>query len=325
MDDSTIKKFYTACNICPRKCSINRYKKNGFCNTGSDLKIAWAGLHFGEEPVLTQNGGSGAIFLTGCNLQCSFCQNYQISQKSLGRIVDQNEFVEIALQLQKAGAENINIVTGTHHAILLVRYLRAAKLKGLKIPIVWNTSSYESIETVRLLSDVVDIWLADLKTFNLKIATETFKASDYIDIAKSAILQMCELSKIKMAENTKSNKLISGVIVRHLALPGDLLHTFKLLKWFSQNIKDKALLSLMTQFTPVITNKNLRKISSFENRLISNNEDKALRRFLSELQIDEGFYQQLVADYDWLPDFTRVQTFSSKLSKPIWHYSCGFV
>lgn len=333
MNEVNAETWYSACTMCPRGCGINRYKRRGFCGEGADLRLAWAGLHFGEEPVLTKHGGSGAVFLTGCNLQCSFCQNYQISQNGLGRAVGQDEFVEILLALQAVGAENINIVTGTHQAILLAQYIATAKRAGLTLPIVWNTSGYESPAVIRLLADTVDIWLADLKTISRKIAAEAFQAADYPEIAEAAIETMCRQTSIRFknentaAENANDEipQLISGVIVRHLALPGSLADTYQLLRWFAQKLKHTALLSLMTQYTPVDANTDTKKISSFENRLLSAHEDKALRRFLSELDINDGFYQELVPDYSWLPDFTRIQSFSSALSKPIWHYTCGFI
>lgn len=328
MNETEIEKYYTACTICPHACGINRYERKGFCAAGARLKLAWAGLHMGEEPVLTKHGGSGAIFLSACNLKCAFCQNYQISQEGLGREVGKDEFIEILLRLQAAGAENINIVTGTHHAILLKAYIDEAKGAGLKLPIVWNSSSYESVDTIRLLSNTVDIWLADLKTFNRKIALEAFKTADYIDVAKTAIEEMCKESKIRFDKTTLNDeapRMLSGVILRHLALPGSLADTHKILEWFSEKLKTKAILSLMTQYTPIKANKKAMELKSFENRLLSSHEDKSLRRYLSELEIDDGFYQELVPDYSWLPDFTRIQSFSSSLSKPIWHYSCGFV
>lgn len=324
-----IASWYSACRICPHACGVNRYKRKGLCGENAQLRLAWAGLHFGEEPILTVKGGSGMLFVTGCNLQCSFCQNYQISQEGLGREVGETEFVEIALALQEAGAENLNIVTGTHHAILLAQYIERAKAQGLKLPIVWNTSSYESDSLIRKLSRTVDIWLADIKTFSRQTALELFKAPDYVEVAKLAIETMAEQTKLRFenVENpdVENPKLVSGLIVRHLVLPGSLNDSYELLKWFSEKLKSKALLSLMTQYTPVEKNKKTCTIKTFENRLLNQNEDETLRQFLTDLQIDDGFYQELNPDYSWLPDFTKKQTFSSKLSIPIWHYTCGFV
>ncbi|MEL3907675.1 MAG: radical SAM protein [Treponemataceae bacterium] len=325
----SVRSWYSACRICPHACGVNRYKRKGFCGEDAQLRLAWAGLHFGEEPVLTAKGGSGVIFVTGCNLQCSFCQNYQISQEGLGRVVGETEFVEIALALQEAGAENINIVTGTHHAILLAYYIERAKAQGLKLPIVWNTSSYESQAIIRKLSKTVDIWLADIKTFSFKTAVGLFNTPDYVEVAKLAIETMAEQTKLRFENaensNTEKAKLVSGLIVRHLALPDNLDDSYNLLKWFSEKLKNKSLLSLMTQYTPVEKNKKNCTIKAFENRLLNKNENETLRKFLENLEIDNGFYQELNPDYSWLPNFTKTQTFSSKLSTPIWHYTCGFI
>lgn len=322
--------WYTACNQCPRGCGINRYERPGLCGETADLRLAWAGLHFGEEPVLTVTGGSGTIFVTGCNLQCAFCQNYQISHDGLGRTVGEQEFVDICLRLQEGGAENINIVTGTHQSMLLLEYLQAAKKAGLSLPIVWNTSSYESPAVIKQLSQVVDIWLPDLKTFSTKIAAQVL-VPDYADVAKAAIEKMCELTPLKFSEGTDlsadnvSGKMLSGVILRHLALPAGLDDSRAVLKWFSEKLSGRAILSLMTQYTPVKANKGYNKITAFENRLLNSDEDSALRNMLIEFNIDDGFYQELVPDYGWLPDFTKVKSFSASISRPLWHYTCGFV
>ncbi len=333
MDVNEVETRYRVCTMCPHRCGVNRFERTGLCGEGAQLKLAWAGLHFGEEPVLTCKGGSGTVFVTGCNLQCAFCQNYQVSQEGMGRIVSEAEFVEIVLRLQAAGAENLNIVTGTHQAFLLKQYIAAARKNGCTLPVVWNTSSYETPETVRALAGTVDIWLADIKTFDVHTACNVFNAPDYVEMAQEAILAMCEQSPLRFetaekdlnGSGNKAQKLLSGVIVRHLALPESLPDSFRVLQWFAQQVKKNALLSLMTQYTPVKNNKKFDKITAFENRLLESHEDEALRKFLTELDIDDGFYQELEPDYSWLPDFSRVQTFSSKLSKPIWHYANGFV
>lgn len=323
-----VQAAYASCTMCPHRCGVNRFEHVGRCGEGATLKLAWAGLHFGEEPVLTVKGGSGTIFVTGCNLQCAFCQNYQVSQEGFGRVVDKAEFVEIVLRLQAAGAENLNVVTGTHQAVLLADYIASAKQSGFKLPVVWNTSSYENPYIVKALAGTVDIWLADIKTFDTNIAKNVFNTADYVEAAQKAIIAMCEQSPLRFEEKQDGNenpKLLSGVIVRHLALPENLPDSYRILRWFSKHLKNKALLSLMTQYTPVKNNKKFHSITTFENRLIEKNEDEALRGFLAELEIDDGFYQELEPDYSWLPDFSKVQTFSSKLSRPIWHYTKGFI
>ena len=318
-------KEYDSCTLCPKNCKVNRNKgEKGFCRETRDLRLAWAGLHFGEEPPITGAGGSGTIFVTGCNLRCSFCQNYQISQEGMGRAVSLEEFVNLCFVLEKEGAENINIVTGSHAIPAIALGLKEAKDRGLKIPVVWNSSAYETEEAISLLSDCVDGWLPDLKTLNPQISSQVFYAPDYPETATRAILKMAGLSPLKICmENKKKyplGKLYSGVIIRHLALPSRIADSRAVLRWFAKNLRGRALISVMTQYTPVKRTSGIKNYSLFENRMLNLKEDETLKDLLSSLKIDEGFYQELVASDDWLPDFNREQTFSSKLSKPLWHW-----
>ena len=312
---------YDSCVLCPRDCHVNRnIGQKGFCGQDANLYVAWAGLHFGEEPPITARGGSGTIFITGCNLACVFCQNYQISQDGMGRCVDAEVFANICLALQESGAENINIVTGSHHILPILEGLKLARKKGLSLPILWNTSSYEKKLEIARLSSQVDIWLPDLKTLDSSFSFSVFTAKDYPQIATDAILSMVETSPLVYDEKI-SEKLISGVIVRHLALPNRMKDTENVIKWFSKNLKDRALLSIMTQYTPI----NREKAIKASNRYISSEEDDILKDLLIKYDVEEGFYQELVQDSSWLPDFKNVQPFSFSLAKPIWHWSSGFV
>jgi len=327
---------------CPRGCGINRNeKKIGVCGETADLRIAWAGLHFGEEPPVTGERGSGTIFITGCNLGCAFCQNFQISRDGMGRKVEAPEFAEICLSLAEAGAENINIVTGSHAIPSIASGLRKAKDQGLSIPILWNSSAYETTEALSPLEGLVTVWLPDLKTLNPLLSESVFRAADYPKVAKKAIRFMAEKSPLILTHGQSgahsdnrahsessvvdgAGKIVSGVIVRHLALPGRLADTELVLRWFAEHLKDKALLSLMTQYTPVKASPYAQDINAFPDRLLDKNEYKKLTQLLEELEIDTGYYQELVDDTDWLPDFNLQQPFSSKLAKPIWHWTTGF-
>jgi len=312
---------YTSCVLCPRDCRVNRnIGEKGFCKQDGNLYVAWAGLHFGEEPPITAKRGSGTIFITGCNLACIFCQNYQISQNGMGLCVEPEVFANICLALQKTGAENINIVTGSHHILPILEGLRFAKKNGLSVPILWNTSSYEKKTEIARLSEQINIWLPDLKTLDSSFSSSVFNAKDYPQIATDAILSMVESSPL-VYENSDEEKLISGVIVRHLALPNRMKDTENIIRWFSKNLKEKALLSIMTQYTPIDRDEATKAPS----RYISNEEDDSLRDLLSKYDVEEGFYQELVQDSSWLPDFNKLQPFSSNLAKPVWHWSHGFV
>lgn len=318
----TMTNFQT-CNLCPRNCNTNREKGlRGFCGQTSKIKIASAGLHFGEEPPITMKGGSGTIFFTGCTLQCSFCQNYQISQDGMGKEISNEEFAELCLKLQSIGSENINLVTGSHFIPAIAEGLKLAKEKGLCIPVLWNSSSYENPDALELLKDLVTVWLPDLKTLNPELSRVVFKAPDYPTTAKRAIRKMLELSPLVFDKN---GKIISGMILRHLVLPGKIGDTRFVLKWFSEHLKGKALLSVMSQYTPVPAVKNAIGKTVFEDRFLEKSEYDELLDLLSEFGIEDGFCQEFVNDTSWLPDFTRLQPFSSSLSKPIWHWTCGFI
>ena len=272
-------KEYDSCTLCPKNCKVNRNKgEKGFCRETSELRLAWAGLHFGEEPPITGAGGSGTIFVTGCNLRCSFCQNYQISQEGMGKAVSLEEFVNLCFVLEKEGAENINIVTGSHAIPAIALGLTEAKGRGLKIPVVWNSSAYETEEAISILSDCVDGWLPDLKTLNPQISSQVFYAPDYPETATRAILKMAGLSPLKICMENKEKyplgKLYSGVIVRHLALPSRIADSKAVLRWFAKNLRGRALISVMTQYTPVKRTAGIKNYSLFENRMLMPEEDE---------------------------------------------------
>ena len=289
---------------------MNRLEgQRGFCGETAALRLAFAGIHRGEEPPITGTGGSGTIFVSGCNLGCAFCQNYQISKERIGQAVSQEEFTEICLALQKCGAENINIVTGSHAAPALALGITAARKKGLSIPILWNSSGYDGMESLDVLKDIVDMYLPDLKTLDREIAARFFNAADYGEYATVAILKMMEYRELRLDET-----MLSGVMVRHLVIPGFLENTRQVLAWFAEHCKGRALLSLMTQYTPVGTD------TAIPGRYISEDEYKAVLHMLDEFEIDDGFCQELVEGSDWLPDFTRANPFSSELSLPVWQY-----
>ena len=362
---STLEDFYRNCRQCPRKCGVDRTQygkaKNcsrnffnallsntgrqrpytGFCREPFDLRIAFAGLHFGEEPLITVFGGSGTIFFTGCTLRCAFCQNYQISQDGLGRAVDEEEFTDICLKLQAAGAENINLVTGSHHIPKIAAYLRKARDRGVTVPFCWNSSAYESLEMLELLKGLVTVWLPDLKTLDSTFSKNLFAAPDYPDAATAAIRWMIENNPLKIqtipeppdakpaewAEpGQPRDKMTSGVIIRHLFMPGHFAETAAVLEWLKENADGRAIISLMNQYTPVNFDepeKQLaarRKIlSGLQNRLVTAEEDSDIRDLIDAYDFEYLFYQELTNDTSWLPDFTRAQPFSNKLATPLWH------
>ncbi len=320
---------------------VETTEPTGFCRETSDLRLAFAGLHFGEEPLITVFGGSGTIFFTGCTLRCAFCQNYQISQDGLGRVVDKPEFVDICLKLQAAGAENINLVTGSHHIPLIAEYLRAARDSGVTLPFCWNSSAYETVEMLELLKGLVTIWLPDLKTLDSALAKSLFAAPDYPSAATAAIRWMIdnnplEIKSIPEPPNAKPaewaepgaprDKMMSGVIVRHLFMPGKFEETADVLGWLKENADGQAIISLMNQYTPVPFKEDTdrlaarrKALASLENRLVTQQEDADIQDLIEAYDFEYLFYQQLTDDTSWLPDFTRAQPFSNKLATPVWH------
>ena len=324
------------CVSCPRKCGADRSQKVGFCGEPESIRLAVACLHFGEEPLVTVHGGSGTIFLTGCNLRCAFCQNYQISQQGMGAVVSNSEFAEICLRLEDAGAENINIVTGSHHTPEIAAGLAEARKRGMDLPVCWNSSGYDSVESLERLDGLVSIYLPDLKTLSSDLSETLCSASDYPSVAKKAIAWMMKHNPLKIVEvekgGVKKEKIVQGVIVRHLFLPGKFFETADVLDWLKRNADGKAVISLMSQYTPVpfkesdeALSRRKTLLSSIENRLVSEREDSDLRDLIEAYDFDYLFYQDLCPDTEWLPDFDRTQPFSNKLAKPIWHWRSGFV
>jgi putative pyruvate formate lyase activating enzyme len=275
--------------------------------------------------------------VTGCGLGCGFCQNYQISRGGMGRPVGGAEFAAITLALQKAGAENINIVTGSHAVPALVSALDRAGEGGLAIPVLWNSSAYESGAALDLLRDRVDVYLPDLKTLDPRLGERFFRAPDYPEHARAAILRMLSFQgelKWKAPPPVPAGLppdtaprgpavLVKGVVIRHLIIPGCLESTRNVIEWFSRHARGRALLSLMTQYTPCPAPPGCAPWDAGPQRRLMEEEYARVMDWLGEFGIDEGFYQEPAAarqDRDWLPDFSRANPFSSRLSRPVWHW-----
>ncbi len=330
-------KPYVACRLCGRNCAVNRASgAKGVCGMTERLRIASAVIHKGEEPPIIGQGGSGAIFFSGCALHCAFCQNHQISHKNMGNDVDEEDFINICFALKEAGAENINLVTGGHFAPSIASGLRGALSAGLDLPAVWNSSAYEKAETIDLIAPYVTVYLPDLKTLSADNAGRWFGAWNYPEVATKAILRMAQAAPLRYkrarcfdtqttASGEASQVLASGLIFRHLVMPGQLEDTRAVLRWYADHLADRALLSLMTQYTPIPSLAKAIATAKAPKRYLEEAEHDAVLNMLEEFDIDNGFYQELVLSDAWLPDFDRKNPFSSELSRPIWHWRDGFI
>lgn len=257
------------CNVCPRNCNIERSLTRGFCQAGDKMVISKVMLHYFEEPILTggENKPSGAIFFAGCNLKCVYCQNYEISHGTNGKEVTKEEFIQIIKKLERMGAENIDLVTPTHYAAQIADALKTYKPS---VPVIWNTGGYEKTETIKALDGLVDIYLTDFKYADDALAIKYSSAPDYVKNAKNALFEMKKQQKDNIFEN---NKLVRGIVIRHLVLPNNAKDSIKVL----DNVKDicgkNAIISIMAQYTPMAQNlpKELnRKITPLEYKTVVN-------------------------------------------------------
>lgn len=249
---------FTNCRLCPRNCNADRTKGEGFCKSESEIKAARAALHFYEEPFLSGISGSGAVFFSGCSLQCIYCQNKQISREGTGTSISVERLTEIFFELKEKGALNINLVTGTHFTPLIAKAIEHAKAEGLNLPVIWNSSGYEYADTLKMLEGLIDIYLPDFKTLDKEIALRYFNAADYPERAKEALNQM-----VKAAGETVFNcseealsefeegLMKKGVCVRHLVTPGNISDSKTVIKYLYETYGDSIWISVMSQYTPM--------------------------------------------------------------------------
>lgn len=286
------------CMLCPKKCHANRNKGElGYCLSGNKIKIAKAYLHKWEEPCITGNKGSGTIFFSGCNLRCLYCQNYYISELNNGVEIELQRFIDICLELQKSGASNINLVTPTHYIPLIIEGIKIAKEKGLSIPIVYNSSGYERVETIKLLAETVDIYLPDFKYYDDLYAQKYSKCQDYFKYTSEAIDEMFHQQPKCIFD--KDGRMLKGVIIRHLILPGREEDSKKILKYLYDKYKNNIFYSIMNQYTPV------RKCQYEElNQKISQEKYEEIIDYAWDLGIRNAFIQEEgTVDESFIPKF----------------------
>lgn len=274
------------CTLCPRRCKADRRTGTGACGAGGVLKAARAAPHFWEEPCISGNRGSGAVFFSHCPLSCCYCQNYAISAGGLGREIDAGRLAEIFLELAAQGVHNLNLVTATQWLPWVLPALQKARRQGCRLPVVYNTSGYETAGTVRALDGVVDVWLADVKYVSPALSQEYSGAEDYFAVCSEAVGQM--IAQTGGPVYDEEGLMRRGVILRHLALPGALADSKAVLRWMASLPAGSFVPSLMSQYTPfykAAEHKPLgRRISSWEYRQVI---DTAV-----ELGLTNGYMQQ---------------------------------
>ena len=283
------------CNMCPRKCNIDRSEKTGFCGMKDKIRIARAGLHFWEEPCISGEKGSGTVFFSGCPLKCVYCQNSDISSGAFGKDIATERLAEIFRELEEKGAHNINLVTPTHYS---EQILKALEIYRPGIPVVYNCSGYESVETLKKFEGIVDIYLTDIKYFDSEVSGKYSKAPDYFEITSQAVKEMlCQQPENVFDDNGIMQK---GVIIRHLVLPLNLTQTRKIFQWIKDELGEKVIISLMSQYIPVGKACEYKEINR---RLTTREYEKALDMF-EEFGFENGFMQELSSSKEYyIPPF----------------------
>ena len=287
------------CELCPHNCKVNRLNGEiGRCKCKDKVKIALASVHYYEEPCISGENGSGTIFFSGCNLNCKFCQNYEISQLGKGIEITIEELSDIFIKQQKKGVNNINLVTPTMYVYQIIEAIKIARKKGLDIPIIYNSNGYENIETIKKLNGYIDVYLPDLKYYDDEIAYKYSGINNYFENAKSAILEMQkQVGAPKLNENGIIQK---GLIIRHLVLPNNIENSEKILRWIKSNINEEVYISIMAQYFPSYKAKQMNDI----NRKLSEEEYAKIEDLVYELDIKNGYMQELGEhEEEYVPDF----------------------
>lgn len=276
------------CEICPHKCKVNRLNSEvGRCKSKDTIKIALVSSHSFEEPCISGTNGSGTVFFSNCNMKCVFCQNYEISSLGFGTEVTIENLANIFLSQQEKNVHNINLVTPTSYAVQIIEAIKIAKKKGLKIPIVYNTNGYESVETLKLLEGYIDIYMPDLKYAENSLAKKYSKVDNYFEIATNAIKEMKK--QVGNLEYDENGILKKGVIIRHLILPNHTQNSKKVLKWISDNMKNDVIVSIMAQYFPTYKAKEINEL----NRKITKREYTIIENYLYTLGLNSGYIQNL--------------------------------
>ena len=286
--EKTKQNLLNSCELCPYRCKADRNKGQlGKCKATKNVKIALYSIHNFEEPCISGQNGSGTVFFSNCNLNCIYCQNYEISQEGRGKEISIEDLANIFIEQQNRNVENINLVTPTSYVFHVIEAIKIARKKGLKIPIIYNTNGYERIETLKLLDGYIDVYLPDLKYYDNEIAKKYSNAENYFEVATKAIQEMYrQVGSPKLNERGVIEK---GLMIRHLVLPNNIDNSKKVLKWIKENIDQNVYIDVMAQYFPTYKAKENKEL----NRKLTKEEYWEIEQFVYDLDIKNGYMQDL--------------------------------
>lgn len=280
-------KILEKCAICPHNCGINRLNNQiGRCKSKDTVKVALYSTHNFEEPCISGKKGSGTVFFSNCNMNCVFCQNYEISQQGKGKEISIEELAEIFIKQQEKDVENINLVTPTSYVPQIIEAIKIARKNGLKLPIVYNTNGYEKVETLKMLEGYVDIYLPDFKYSDSELGKRLSKVDNYFEIVTEALKEMYR--QTGKAVFNGEGIMQKGMIIRHLVLPNHILNSRRVLKWINENMHD-VYVSVMAQYFPTYKAKEIDDI----NRRLTKEEYEKIEKYLYRLDLENGYIQEL--------------------------------
>ena len=287
------------CEICPHDCKVNRLQRHmGRCKCNDKIKIALASVHHFEEPCISGKNGSGTIFFSNCNLNCKFCQNYEISQEGKGIEITIEELADIFIKQQEKKVHNINVVTPTMYAYQIIEAIKIARKKGLNIPIIYNSNGYENVQTIKDLNGYIDVYLPDLKYYDNDLGLKYSGIKNYFEYASKAILEMYK--QVGSPKFDKNGNILKGLMIRHLVLPNNIENSKNVLKWIKENIDENVYINIMAQYFPTYKAKGIKEL----NRKLSKEEYEEIENFVYGLNIKNGYMQELGEhEEEYVPDF----------------------
>ncbi len=294
------------CVLCPRSCGADREVSNGLCGAGDKIKIARAALHHWEEPCISGERGSGAIFFSGCTLHCVYCQNREISNGASGAEIDEERLVRIFFELRSKGAHNINLVTGDHYIPQIAEAIIKAREQGFDLPFIFNCSGYETVDTLRLLDGLIDVYLPDFKYMESELAKQYSGAQDYPEIAKEAVEEMVRQKPV--CDFDDEGMILGGVIVRNLLLPSHVMNSKKILEYLFDKYYNNIYISIMSQYTPMTY---ISDAYPELKRRVKKSEYERLTDYALKLGIENAYIQDMtVAKESFIPKFDNEGVFS---------------